>query len=304
MVELALRPQRATFGHTQSRPRLALVGRAFWVALLRLWSRWRSALVIVRPETVIRWHRNGIRLYWRSLSKRGPRRPRNLSRGGGTHPPYGDEESVASPKHSSRAAEGTIRSSQTRSPICPNAADGEHRSLCDSRPNDGRNEIGTLSSALACLRFVSGEANRERIRTAEIANRGHCRPRRDSGPISAVSASDTNGLDHQDPADSRRFLGLHPIARGGSPATQTKWRRELDSTPRYVALPTLSGRLASADSALAKSPESHLNDRDRPRGPRSPARARLRVRSERPRRRTGPARAPDGGIGSRRSNAG
>jgi transposase InsO family protein len=49
--------------------------RAFWVALFRFWPRWRDTLVIVKPDTVIRWHRKGFRLYWRSISKRGPGRP-------------------------------------------------------------------------------------------------------------------------------------------------------------------------------------------------------------------------------------
>jgi putative transposase len=51
------------------------IDRAFWVALFRFWPPWRDALVIVKPDTVIRWHRKGFRLYWRSISKRGPGRP-------------------------------------------------------------------------------------------------------------------------------------------------------------------------------------------------------------------------------------
>ncbi len=50
--------------------------RANWVALSRFWPRWKDALVIVKPDTVIRWHRKGFRLYWRWISKRGPGRPR------------------------------------------------------------------------------------------------------------------------------------------------------------------------------------------------------------------------------------
>ena len=49
--------------------------RAFWIALARFWPRWKNSLVIVKPETVISWHRKGFRLYWRSISKRGPCRP-------------------------------------------------------------------------------------------------------------------------------------------------------------------------------------------------------------------------------------
>jgi transposase InsO family protein len=46
--------------------------RLFWVWLARLWRGWRDALLIVQPETVIRWHRQGFRLYWRWKSR--PRR--------------------------------------------------------------------------------------------------------------------------------------------------------------------------------------------------------------------------------------
>jgi hypothetical protein len=37
----------------------------FWVGLSKVWPGWRTALVIVRPETVLRWHREGFRAYWR-----------------------------------------------------------------------------------------------------------------------------------------------------------------------------------------------------------------------------------------------
>ena len=76
VVELALRQQLAAYTHARPRPRLTSLDRAFWVALHRLWPRWKEVLVIVKPETVIRWHRKGFRLYWRTLSRRGPGRPR------------------------------------------------------------------------------------------------------------------------------------------------------------------------------------------------------------------------------------
>ena len=65
----------AVFSQRHPRPRLSTIDRAFWVALSRLWPRWRNALVIVRPETVVRWHREGFRRYWRSISTPGPGRP-------------------------------------------------------------------------------------------------------------------------------------------------------------------------------------------------------------------------------------
>ncbi len=76
IVELALRQQLATYAQTRAKPRLTPLDRTFWAALLRFWPRWKEVLVIVKPDTVVRWHRNGFRLYWRSISKRGPGRPR------------------------------------------------------------------------------------------------------------------------------------------------------------------------------------------------------------------------------------
>ena len=69
----ALRHQLAVALRSGRRPMLGNADRAFWVLLRRTWSGWREALVIVRPETVVRWHRRGFRLYWRWKSR--PRRP-------------------------------------------------------------------------------------------------------------------------------------------------------------------------------------------------------------------------------------
>ena len=50
--------------------------RMFWIMLRSVWSRWRDALVIVKPETVVGWHRAGFRLYWRCRSRPRGRRPK------------------------------------------------------------------------------------------------------------------------------------------------------------------------------------------------------------------------------------
>ncbi len=74
---LALRQQVAVYKHTVTRPRLRPRDRLFWVLLSRLWANWRSALAIVQPDTVIKWHRQGFKLYWRWKSRAGkPGRPR------------------------------------------------------------------------------------------------------------------------------------------------------------------------------------------------------------------------------------
>jgi hypothetical protein len=74
---LALRQQLAILNRTTKRPSLRFRDRLFWIALAKFWQSWRSPLLIVKPETVIKWHRQGFRLYWRWKSKvRHPGRPR------------------------------------------------------------------------------------------------------------------------------------------------------------------------------------------------------------------------------------
>ena len=74
---LALRQQVSVYKQSVKRPKLRPRDRIFWVWLSWLWSNWRSALAIVQPETVIKWHREGFRLYWRWKSRAGKRgRPR------------------------------------------------------------------------------------------------------------------------------------------------------------------------------------------------------------------------------------
>ena len=73
---LALRQQVAVYKHSGKRPKLRPRDRLFWVVLSRLWSSWRSALAIVQPDTVIKWHRQAFKLYWRCKSRAGkPGRP-------------------------------------------------------------------------------------------------------------------------------------------------------------------------------------------------------------------------------------
>ena len=66
---LALRQQLATYHRTRKRPKLWRRDRVFWVWLSRLWNDWQSVLVIVQPATVVGWHRQGFRLYWRWKSR-------------------------------------------------------------------------------------------------------------------------------------------------------------------------------------------------------------------------------------------
>jgi putative transposase len=73
---LALRQQLAILHRNARRPKIRNSDRIFWVWMSRLWKHWRSALVIVQPETVIKWHRKGFKLYWRWKSGSKPGRPK------------------------------------------------------------------------------------------------------------------------------------------------------------------------------------------------------------------------------------
>ncbi len=66
---LALRQQVAVLKRKNPRPHLEPCDRMFWVALRVLWDRWTDTLIIVKPETVLGWHRAGFRLYWRFRSR-------------------------------------------------------------------------------------------------------------------------------------------------------------------------------------------------------------------------------------------
>ena len=68
---VALRQQVLVLQRTVKRPRLRNHDRIFWVWLSRLWTNWRSSLVVVKPATVVKWHRQGFRLYWWWRSRRG-----------------------------------------------------------------------------------------------------------------------------------------------------------------------------------------------------------------------------------------
>jgi putative transposase len=72
---LVLRQQILVLNRTVKQPKLRRRDRLFWVCLSRLWKDWRDALIIVKPNNVIKWHRQGYRLYWRWKSKAPIGRP-------------------------------------------------------------------------------------------------------------------------------------------------------------------------------------------------------------------------------------
>ncbi|MCX6617391.1 MAG: hypothetical protein NTZ98_14990 [Acidobacteria bacterium] len=88
LENLALRHQIGVLQHSvKKRPRLTAADRILWAWLCGVWSDWRPALVIVKPETVIAWHRKGFRLFWTWKIRHGqvgrpavPREVRDLIR--------------------------------------------------------------------------------------------------------------------------------------------------------------------------------------------------------------------------------
>jgi len=76
-LEIIALPHQLTVVNRSRRPRLRLtrVDRMFWAWLARTWDGWRSAIHIVKPETVLAWHRRGFRLFWIWKSRHRSGRP-------------------------------------------------------------------------------------------------------------------------------------------------------------------------------------------------------------------------------------
>ena len=69
LENLALRQQLAALKRRRPRPRLTIFDRVFWVLARKFWSGWKQALIVVSPDTVVRWHKSAFVLYWRALSR-------------------------------------------------------------------------------------------------------------------------------------------------------------------------------------------------------------------------------------------
>ena len=70
---LALRQQLAVQQRSAKRLKLRRRDRVFGVWMSMFWRNWQSSLLIVKPDTVVRWHRLGFKLYWTWKSRRGRR---------------------------------------------------------------------------------------------------------------------------------------------------------------------------------------------------------------------------------------
>ena len=76
LENVALRQQLTILKREQPRLKLRHRDRLFWIGLRTIWKNWKSALLIVRPETVISWHHKRFKRYWWRLSQtKEPGRP-------------------------------------------------------------------------------------------------------------------------------------------------------------------------------------------------------------------------------------
>jgi len=75
LENVALRHQLAVLKRSVKRARIQDSDRMFWILMKRMLADWRDAVHFVRPDTVVRWHRKGVRYFWKRKSRSKPGRP-------------------------------------------------------------------------------------------------------------------------------------------------------------------------------------------------------------------------------------
>ena len=102
---LVLREQLGVYRRKEKKPRLKNRDRLFWSLLSRIWKDWSSELILVKPETVIRWRKKKFRDFWRRKSQGKAGRPAILRdhiefirRISSDHPEYGEDRIAPSAK--------------------------------------------------------------------------------------------------------------------------------------------------------------------------------------------------------------
>ncbi len=73
---ISLRQQLAIYKRKHKRIPIKNSDRLFWIFISKFWSKWKSALIIVKPATVVRWHKNLFKIYWCLKSRKKPGRPK------------------------------------------------------------------------------------------------------------------------------------------------------------------------------------------------------------------------------------
>jgi len=77
-MHAALRHQLAVLKRSVPRPKIEDSDRMVWIMLRRMLKEWEEALILVKPHTVVRWHRKGFKYYWRRKSRSKPTIQRHL----------------------------------------------------------------------------------------------------------------------------------------------------------------------------------------------------------------------------------
>jgi putative transposase len=95
---LVLRQQLTVYKRKTKKPMVRNGDRWFWSLLSRIWKDWKSELILVKPETVIRWRKRKFREFWRKKSQGKPGRPQIpiehigfIKRISSDHPEYGED---------------------------------------------------------------------------------------------------------------------------------------------------------------------------------------------------------------------
>ncbi|MHC4270167.1 MAG: helix-turn-helix domain-containing protein [Planctomycetota bacterium] len=74
---LALHQQLIVLNRSIKRPQIKAKDCLFWIILYLFWKNWQDSLIVLKPETVVGWHKKGFRLFWRWKSRsKSPGRPR------------------------------------------------------------------------------------------------------------------------------------------------------------------------------------------------------------------------------------
>ncbi len=73
---LCLRQQLIALKRRQARPQLRDADRRFWILACQFFSGWSRSLIVVKPDTVVSWHRKGWKAYWHWRSRRSSRKGR------------------------------------------------------------------------------------------------------------------------------------------------------------------------------------------------------------------------------------
>ena len=142
LENLALRQQLAVLTRTVKRPQLRSTDRLFWILLAKGWQDWRSALIVVQPDTVVRWHRQWLRRHWTRLSRRRrPGRPITssairalVSTMTTANPLWGAPRIHGGPSWASRSRSGRIAApAATAPPAVTDVADFSHQSCRHAR---------------------------------------------------------------------------------------------------------------------------------------------------------------------------